>query len=322
MLRAAFVGAGTRAQSAHYPSVTRLENVSVDAVSELDESKAKTVMETYRIPRYHTDYRQMLDTMELDLVYVIMGASHMTSIALDCMNGGKHVFIEKPAGANLAESQQLLDAAEANNVYCMVGYQRRYSAVVREAMGRVRKRGDATLATGTFHKYMPDGPSWGISTLWTDVCHVIDLVRYMVGSEAVEIHAYQDSHAWGWTHCYTALIRFANNAVGVITANRSSGSRYLRMELHGTGVGCYIQLPDPLEVYEEGGEPEILTGAELSGADPDDRPSYDGVLAMHRHLEECIREGKTPLTDIRDVIKTSELVQQIEGQEDTAAIWQ
>ena len=321
MLRAGFIGAGLRAQSAHYPNVSRLEGLGIEGVAELDESRAKEVMEKYQIPRYFTEYPQMLESMDLDVVYVIMGAKEMTSIAIDCMNAGKHVFIEKPAGANLAETQQLLDAAEANNVYCMVGYQRRYAAVVREAMRRVKNHGGATLATAVFHKYMPDGPVWGLSTLWTDVCHVVDLVRYMVGSEPVEVQAFRDSHDWNWTHCYNALIRFANNAVGVISANRSSGARYLRMELHGTGIGCYMQLPEPLEVYEDGGDVQVLSGAEISGTDPQDRYSYEGVLSMHRHLTDCIREDKTPMTDIRDVINTSRLMSQLEGTEDTTAIW-
>ena len=39
MLKTAFVGAGGRAQSAHYPSVDRLDDARIEAVSELDESR-------------------------------------------------------------------------------------------------------------------------------------------------------------------------------------------------------------------------------------------------------------------------------------------
>jgi hypothetical protein len=36
---------------------------------------------------------------------------------------------------------------------------------------------------------------------------------------------------------------------------------------------------------------------------------------MHQHLVDCIREGKTPSSDIRDVIKTAHLIDQLEGLE-------
>lgn len=321
MLKAGFIGAGRRAQSAHYPSVSRLDDLEIEAVAELDESRAKTVMEGYHIPRYFTDHKKMLGSLDLDVVYVIMGAPQMTEVALDCMEAGKHVFIEKPAGASLEDSQRLHDSAVANGVYCMVGYQRRYAAVVQDAMRRVSAHGGPTLAIGEFHKFMPGGPVWGLSTLWTDVCHVVDLLRYMVGSEAVEVTSYRDSHQWRWVHCYNALIRFANNAVGIITANRSSGARYIRMELHGMGIGCYIGLPSPLEVYEDGAGPQVLTGSEIAGTDPADVHSYEGALAMHRHFAECISEGKTPISDIRDVIHTSRLIDQIEGVHGSTGLW-
>ena len=42
MLKAGFIGAGGRAAGAHYPSVNRLENVSMAAVAELDEARRRT----------------------------------------------------------------------------------------------------------------------------------------------------------------------------------------------------------------------------------------------------------------------------------------
>ena len=313
-LKVGFIGAGSRARSAHYPAVSRMDGVDIQAVSELDETLAKQVMEEYDIPRYHTDYRQMLDE-DLDAVYVIMGETVVTPIALDALNSGRDVFIEKPPGANSKETQQLLDAAVANDVHCMVGFQRRFAAVTREAMRLVRTKGDATLAIGEFHKFLINEPQPLTSTLWNDVCHVIDTVRYMVGSEPAEVTAYQDARGADWTTNYNALIRFENGVVGIITGNRSSGARYMRTELHGIGIGCYMRIPGEIEVYQDGEGPKVSSGAEISGAQEDDARSYDGVMEMHREFARSVRTGETPLTDLRDVIHTMHLIDQIEGVE-------
>lgn len=312
MLKVGFIGAGRRAQGGHYPCVNRLDDVRIESVAELDENRMKQVVETYKIPRTFTNYRTMLNDVDLDAAYIIMGETLVTQPAVDCMNAGKHVFIEKPAGADSDESQELLNAAVRNNVHCMVGYQRRYAAVTQEAMRQVKKRGPATLAVGEFHKLLRDGPG-ATSTLWNDVCHVVDLVRFMVGSSVVEVHAYQDSHSSTWPNCYNGLIRFANKAVGIVTANRSSGARYLRAELHGLGVAAYMQIPEKIEIYEDNSGPEVLSGAEICRTDASDTASYEGTLAMHRHFVECIHSGETPCSDIRDVIQTSQLVDQLEG---------
>lgn len=316
MLKAAFIGAGGRGRGAHYPSVNRLEGVSIEAVAELDESLMQTVVEKYNIPRSFTDYREMLETVDLDIVYCIMHERWVTPIAIDCMDAGKHIVIEKPPGMNAAETQQMLDAAVANKVHCLVTYQRRYSAITREAMRLVRERGPATFAMGEFHK--PGEPDEDqMESMWNDACHVTDLVRYMIGSEVVEVSAYQDAHKDGVKNVFNALIRFANNAVGIVSANRCAGGRILRSELHGLGVGCYMMhMPKEIEICEDGKDRRIVQGWELTGTDPDDRPTYEGVLAMHQHFLDCVRKGETPCSDIRDVIHSSHLVEQIMGVRD------
>ena len=314
MLKTGFIGAGRRASSAHYPSLHRIEEVSLEAVAELDEGRLLAAAERYQVPRRFIDYREMLDEVELDAVCVVMSDTLVTRIALECMAAGKHVFIEKPAGANTEESQLLLEAAEANGVFCMVGYQRRYAAVTREAMRLVDRQGPPTLAIGEFHKNLLGQEQRETGTLWQDVCHVVDLVRFMAGSEPVEVTAYQDAHGSSWPNSYNGLIRFANDAVGIITANRASGGRELRSELHGVGVGCYMRIPNEIEVLRDNEEPRIMTAAELSDEAPTDALDIDGTVAMHRHFAECVRKGVAPSSDIRDVIKTSHLVDQMAGK--------
>ena len=63
MLKTAFVGAGGRAQSAHYPSVDRLDDARIEAVSELDESRMGEVVDRYGIPQAFGDYREMIDAV-------------------------------------------------------------------------------------------------------------------------------------------------------------------------------------------------------------------------------------------------------------------
>ncbi len=310
MLKVAFIGAGGRAQGAHYPCVSRLKDVSIEAVAELDEGRMKTVVDKYKIPQTFSDHHKMLEKVDPDAVYVVMGPGVMAKPAIDCMNAGKHVFIEKPAGGNSEETAQLLEAAIANKVYCMVGYQRRYAAVTREAMKLVKERGHATFAMGEFHK--PGNFSSGaMGSLWDDICHVADLVRYMVGSDFVEVTAYQDAYENGRRNCFNGMIRFANHAVGFVTGCRNSGGRYLRSELHGLGVGCYMRLPEQIEILEDGKPSRVLGGHEVDGVDPNDVDRYEGVLSMHEHFIECIQKGEVPCSDIRDVIQTSLLVDQL-----------
>ncbi len=311
MLRAGFIGAGGRSQSAHYPAVERLPDVDMVAVCELDEARLAQVTERYDFPHVYTNHRAMLSEVELDVVYCVMHEKWLLQPALDCLRAGKHIFMEKPPGKNSGETRQLLDTAVEHDVYAMVGYQRRYTTVVREAMRRVHGKGPVSLAVTTFNKKMLfDKPGYS-TTLWDDVTHVVDLLRYMVRSEPVEVTRYRDKFdSVDWNH-YTALVRFDSGATGVVFGNRASGGRVLSAELHGVGIGCYLKLPEGIDIRDDD-QQTVLQGWEINGDDPEDTPRYEGALAMHEHFVESVRNRTIPSSDLRDVIQTIRLVDWIE----------
>jgi predicted dehydrogenase len=312
MLRAGFIGAGGRSQGAHYPCVNRLDNVEMVAVCELDETRLNQVVDTYNFPHVFTDHKEMLAQVELDVVYCIMHEKWILQPALDCLNVGKHIMIEKPPGKNSDETRQLLDAAIANDVYAMVAFQRRYATAVQEAMRRVKEKGPVSLATTTFNKKMLyDKPEF-TTTLWNDLVHVVDLLRFMVDSEPIEVTRYRDKFdAVDWNH-YTAMVRFQNNATGVVFGNRASGGRVLRAELHGVGIGCYMKLPEEIDIRDDN-EQILMNTWEINGDDKEDEPRYEGVLAMHEHFVDCVINGKVPCSDLRDAIHSIDLVDCIEN---------
>ena len=131
---------------------------------------------------------------------------------------GKHLFIEKPPGANSDETRAILEAAEREGVWVMVGLQRRYTAVTREAMRLVAAKGPVSLATTTstnsFRKARTNSPP----PCGNDLVHIVDLLRYMAGGEPVEVTAYQDKFGGEGFNHYTALVRFDNRATGVMLA--------------------------------------------------------------------------------------------------------
>ena len=312
-LRAGFIGAGARSQNAHYPNVNRLDGVEMAAVCELDEERLDQVVEKYGFKQVYSNHQELLQSAAVDIVYCVMHERWLLQPALDCLNAGKHIFIEKPPGRNSRETQLLLDAAVANNVYAMVGYQRRHAAITREAMRRVHAKGPVSTVVATFNKQLLGDDARVLSTtLWDDVTHIVDLVRYMAGGEPTEVTAYRDRFGSDHRNCYTALVRFDNGVTGAIFGNRASGGRVLRSELHGVGIGCYMDIPGSLELHEDN-QRSMMGGWEVDGVAEEDLYKYEGAYTMHQHFIDCIRNGTVPSSDLRDVIHTIQLVDQIEG---------
>lgn len=313
-LKAAFIGAGPRSRSAHYPNVARLPDVAMASVCELDEERLDMVVDAYGFSEVFTHHQEMLERANPDIVYCVMNEQWALNPVLDCLNAGKHLFIEKPPGANMDEVTQIRDAAVANGVWCQVGFQRRHAAVIQESMRRAQARGPVSMAAGIFHKQLLGEAAGGFTTtLWNDICHIVDLVRYMAGSEPAAVKAHRARFSSPHWNVYNALIEFDNDATGMLLAVRASGGRILGAELHTAGLGCYIDIPRQVTFLEDDTRRETVSGWQIADAGQKDTAAYDGTLAMHQHFIECIRTGHQPLTDIRDTIHSMQLVADIEG---------
>lgn len=326
VIRAAFVGAGNRAFNAHYPAVkTIADEVELVAVCEVDPERLKRGGDHFGLPaeRRYSDLNKMLAEVKPELVYTIMGPTFVKVVAERCLMAGAHVVIEKPPGASVAEVESIQRTARAANRQAMVCFQRRHAAVIVEARRRILARGPLTMCTVDFHKdLIPSGPSKdGMTTLWDDVVHVVDMTRYLCGGKVADVHAYRDAPFTDWPSLYNALVRFDNGATAMISGNRTSGGRFLRVEAHGREIGAYMDdLPRQVRFLTDNtGEPETLTAAELTGSD---LPNvWEGVVAMHRHFADCARRNQPATSSIADALETMRLCMRIEqGAREPAAV--
>ena len=74
---------------------------------------------SHGIPKVYTDIGMMASDPEIDAIYIGTPNSTHKSLAILCMNHGKHVLCEKPMGANAAEVKEMVAAAKANGVLLM-----------------------------------------------------------------------------------------------------------------------------------------------------------------------------------------------------------
>ena len=91
-----------------------------------------------RAPGVETDFRRLLDDPDIDIV--VMGTPthwHAIPTVLACQ-AGKHVYVEKPAGHNIAEGRAMLDAARKHDRVVQVGIQSRSGTNYEEACEYIR----------------------------------------------------------------------------------------------------------------------------------------------------------------------------------------
>jgi predicted dehydrogenase len=308
MVKIGIIGAGRLANQVHCPSLAACPKATLEAVCDLNQARLEATAHRFGIRQQFTDYHDLLERSGVDAVYVIVSPLAVAAITLDCLAAGKHVFLEKPPGANLAETKALATAAERSGCVTMVGFNRRYCPVLVKAREWVEERGPVTVCMAEFHKNLAE-PHYGMSTLIADVIHSVDWL-YWSGGSVSRVHSVVRSFDAAWENNFHALIEFEGGMVGILTANRSAGARYERFELHGHRVSAYVRAPDVAEIWFAGSsEPRIFTGQELTGS-AEQRVTY-GFQAETEHFLDCIERRQEPKSSLPRVVGTMELVWQI-----------
>jgi len=124
MVRVGVIGTGIGV--AHIDALRQLPGVAVAAVCSAQAARAAAVAARFAIPRATTDYRDLLGD-DIDAVVIATPPGLHAPMALAAIAAGKHVFCEKPLGANAAEARGLRDAARRAGVVHMLDHQQRFA---------------------------------------------------------------------------------------------------------------------------------------------------------------------------------------------------
>ncbi len=102
---------------------------------DVDEPRAKDSVEKFPDAKFYNDFRVMLDKHEKDIDAVSVSTPDHTHAvaALNAMNRGKHVYVQKPLTWSIEESRALTEAAKRNKVVTQMGNQGGSGDGVRES---------------------------------------------------------------------------------------------------------------------------------------------------------------------------------------------
>jgi len=109
-VKAALIGAGQIARQ-HLACLQQLPGVEVAAVCDLSPATAECAAERHGIRSWFTDHRSMLQEIRPDVVHVTTPPTSHFRLALDSLDAGAHVVVEKPATATFPELEALLRRA-------------------------------------------------------------------------------------------------------------------------------------------------------------------------------------------------------------------
>jgi UDP-N-acetyl-2-amino-2-deoxyglucuronate dehydrogenase len=196
MTAGAVIGCGT-ISVVHLGAITGLDGVDLVGVCDTDADRAAEVGEKYGVP-WFTDHAELLATVRPQVVHVCTPHNEHVPVAIDCLEAGVNVLMEKPVAAAVEEAERLIAAADRRlDIKVGICLQNRYNASVQAArallgtgeLGRVLG-GSATLLWHRDPAYYQARP-WrgrvresGGGVLINQAIHTLDLLQWLLGDVA------------------------------------------------------------------------------------------------------------------------------------------
>jgi len=198
--KSAIIGCGAIFPT-HAVSIDKCERAELVAVCDIIKEKADKSASKYGCHAY-TDYIEMLEGEEIDVVHVCLPHYLHAPVAIECMKRGKQVITEKPLSTNVQDAGAMIKASEEYGVTLACIFQNRFNAgtqLVRSLflegeLGRVKG------ARCSVYWYRPESyyraDNWhgtwdkeGGGVIINQAIHTLDAMRYIMNASPVEVHA-------------------------------------------------------------------------------------------------------------------------------------
>jgi predicted dehydrogenase len=263
---AAVIGCGD-VSIVHFEALGTLADVRLVAVCDVAPDTAAAAGERYNVPSY-TDHRELLAQARPDVVHICTPHDQHSQPAIDAIQAGVHVVLEKPVAHTMDEAHRVVAAAEAHpEVKVGVCLQNRYNATVR-ATRELLLSGDVGDAVGgsgivLWHRtpgYYQARP-WrgavarsGGGVLINQAIHTIDLLQWLLGP-VTEVSGHAGRH-------HASAVAEVEDTAHLVMSH-ASGARSV---LFAT-VAFVQDAPVTLEIVAQGAELSIRNDLTVQHAD-------------------------------------------------------
>lgn len=215
----------------HAAGYTAVESTTLVAVADAAAEKAEAIRQRYDVPRCYTDYREMIEKEQPEIVSVATRPKPYAEIvAFAAEHGVKGIYCDKPLCCSMEEADRMVEACERNDVRFNYGTQRRYAPLYR----KIRE----LIEAGELGEVQAVIAHCGMSSAFWGLSHAADMLLFLAGDGEIDFvqgTIVVDEAAWDRNQLNadpaiaSGYVRFQNGVHAYLTA--SSGYEF---EVSGT----------------------------------------------------------------------------------------
>jgi len=286
------------------------------AVSRRDVGAGRAFAERHGL-LFVPEWRELVTCKEVEAVVVVTPPALNREICLAAVRAGKPLLIEKPLALTVADAQEMVRAAREAGIMLMTAQTLRFTPVLARLRDRLADVGPLEYLVLTMrterppHRWLGDPGQAGGGVLLEIGIHLLDLIRFLTGAEAVEAVAdLARRHTDRVEDLALARFRLSTGVSCFVEVSRVSGGRVCRVEAIGRAGQLIADVDRSLLTRIEGravtateavpDRPTVVTVLEafaksLSTGAPVPVSGEDGLraVAMAEACYRAAREGRS-----------------------------
>lgn len=240
------IGAGRIGKLHAENLATRIHDVKVKAIADVNILTAQQTADRLHIPDAWPHYHEILTDSQIDAVVICSSTDTHSQIIMEAAQAGKHIFCEKPIDFDLQKIDRVLDEVEKAGVKFQVGFNRRFDSNYGRARQAVVEGeiGDPHILHIISRDPAPP-PIEYVKTsggLFLDMMiHDFDMARFLIGSEVEEVYTLAGVRVdprigeVGDVDTAVVMLKFENGVIGTIDNSREAVYGYdQRVEVFGS----------------------------------------------------------------------------------------
>ncbi|HXY32180.1 MAG TPA: bi-domain-containing oxidoreductase [Gemmatimonadaceae bacterium] len=183
----AVIGSGNFAMRTFLPSLMR-SGAHLRTIASTGGAGGAIAAERFGFERATSDLDAVFGDAAVDTVFVLTRHDSHAALALRALEARKHVFVEKPLALKEEELARIAAAAAKADRMLMVGFNRRFAPLAREAKSALASRAGPLAVLVTVNAGNLSADHWtkdsevGGGRIVGEACHFIDLARFLVGA--------------------------------------------------------------------------------------------------------------------------------------------
>lgn len=275
----------------------------------------------------YNDYNEMISIEKPELVAIATESGEHAKIALDCLKKECNLIVEKPIALSLEDADKIIELADRKNLKVCACHQNRFNKSIQKIRDAVDKNRFGRLYYGTAHiRWARDYEYYNRAkwrgtweqdggALMNQCIHDIDLLRWMMGDDVVEVMAMTDRLKHDYIEAEDlgiAIVRFANGSYGIIEGTTDVYPKNLEETLYLFGEKGTVKAGgEAVNIIEEWKFSDYLDEPETVKRENSEQPPnvYGfGHTKLYKDVIEAINNDRQPYVDARAGRRALELV--------------